>query len=287
MFGFDRVDRDVGRAGVRVLLQDLLPGLAAVAGAVDAALGIGTERRGRAPPRTRCRHSSGARPSSRSARPVPDVRPGLAGVGRLVDAVARRDVAADVGLARADVDDVRVAGRDGDRSDRARSAGRRTPASRSCRRRRHPHAARGGRRVVDEGSPGTPATRDTRPPAGGPTRRYLRPASSFGPLRSAASSARSRLSTADTSVSTRQDAARSRAFHMARVTFRGRIWPRLEPARKCNPRRAPLHVPGGARADPGRRGPGTKQQNHQCLRGSAGRRSIAWHPTCSKYPHYE
>ena len=35
---------------------------------------------------------------------LPDVLPGLAGVGGLVDAVAGRDVAADVGLAGADVD---------------------------------------------------------------------------------------------------------------------------------------------------------------------------------------
>src|SRR5688572_23711709 len=31
-----------------------------------------------------------------------------------------------------------------------------------------------------DGSPGTPATRDTRPPAAGPTRRYLRALNSFG-----------------------------------------------------------------------------------------------------------
>ena len=38
-----------------------------------------------------------------------DVRPGLAGVGRLVHAVAVRDLRAHVGFAGADVDDVRVA----------------------------------------------------------------------------------------------------------------------------------------------------------------------------------
>jgi hypothetical protein len=46
------------------------------------------------------------------------VRPRLAGVGRLVDAVARHDVAADARLAHADVDEVRVRLRDGDRADR-------------------------------------------------------------------------------------------------------------------------------------------------------------------------
>ena len=47
-----------------------------------------------------------------------DVRPRLAGVGRLVDAVARLDVAADARLAHADEDDVRDRLRDGDRADR-------------------------------------------------------------------------------------------------------------------------------------------------------------------------
>ena len=47
-----------------------------------------------------------------------DVRPRLAGVGRLVDAVARLDVAADARLAHPDEDDVGVRLRDGDRADR-------------------------------------------------------------------------------------------------------------------------------------------------------------------------
>ena len=44
--------------------------------------------------------------------------PRLAGVGRLVDAVARHDVAADARLARADEDDVGLRFRDGDGADR-------------------------------------------------------------------------------------------------------------------------------------------------------------------------
>ena len=47
-----------------------------------------------------------------------DVPPGLAGVGGLVDAVARLDVAADARLARADEDDVRIRFRHGDRAHR-------------------------------------------------------------------------------------------------------------------------------------------------------------------------
>ena len=46
-----------------------------------------------------------------------DVRPRLAGVGRLVDAVALDDVAAQLGLAHADVDDVRIRLGDGDGAD--------------------------------------------------------------------------------------------------------------------------------------------------------------------------
>ena len=48
----------------------------------------------------------------------PHLRPGLAGVGRLVDALADRDVAADAGFAGAGPDDVRIGGRDGERADR-------------------------------------------------------------------------------------------------------------------------------------------------------------------------
>ena len=48
---------------------------------------------------------------------LPDVLPGLAAVGGLVDAVAGHDVAADVGLAGADVDDVGIGRRDGDGAD--------------------------------------------------------------------------------------------------------------------------------------------------------------------------
>ena len=48
---------------------------------------------------------------------LPDVLPGLAGVGGFVDAVAGLDVAADVGLAGADVDDVGIGRGDGEGAD--------------------------------------------------------------------------------------------------------------------------------------------------------------------------
>ena len=70
--------------------------------------------------RTRCRGWSDGCGSSRSRRTSreADVRPRLAGVGGLVDAVARHDVAADARLAHADEDDVGVRLGDRDRADR-------------------------------------------------------------------------------------------------------------------------------------------------------------------------
>ena len=97
---------------------------------------------------------------------------------RLVDAVARRDVAADVGLAGADVDDVRVGRGDGDRADRGdrlvvedRLPGERRRRSTSRRRRRRWRRSRRGDRR---------ARRHARhPPArAGPRSRYFRVLSS-------------------------------------------------------------------------------------------------------------
>src|SRR5205814_10695541 len=48
----------------------------------------------------------------------PDLRPPFAAIARLVDAVTGRDAAAELALPRADVDDVRIRRRDGDRADR-------------------------------------------------------------------------------------------------------------------------------------------------------------------------
>ena len=65
----------------------------------------------------------------------PHSRPGLAGVGGLVDPFADRDVAANLRLAGARPDDVRIGGRDGERADRLRPAGRRRSAASGRRRR--------------------------------------------------------------------------------------------------------------------------------------------------------
>ena len=81
----------------------------------------------------------------------PDVRPGLAGVGRLVDAVALEHVAAQLGLAHPDVDDVRVRLGDGDRADRGgleEAIGDGTPRQAAVG--RLPQPAAGGAEVVLE-----------------------------------------------------------------------------------------------------------------------------------------
>src|SRR5439155_23472041 len=103
--------------GLRVLLEDLLPRFAAVLGAVDAALGVGpegvTQYRGKG-------DVGVARVDGHLADLaflLPDVQPVLAAVGRSVNAVADDDVAADVGLAGAGVDDVGVGRRNGDAAD--------------------------------------------------------------------------------------------------------------------------------------------------------------------------
>src|SRR6185503_9567836 len=131
-------------------LEHLLPGLAAVFRAVDAALGVRSERVSE--------HGGegdvgiGRVDDHRADLPLllPDLRPGLAGVRRLVDAVARRDVAADVRLPRADVDHARVARRHGDRPDGGDRlvVEHRFPGDAAVL--RFPDAARGGRGVVDE-----------------------------------------------------------------------------------------------------------------------------------------
>src|SRR4029077_19370313 len=94
--------RHIKGAGLRVLLQHLLPGLAAVVGAVDAPLRVVAE--GAAEDGGVGDVGVGRMEGHLADLPFlrPDVRPGLAGVERLVDPVAGADVAADVRLAGAD-----------------------------------------------------------------------------------------------------------------------------------------------------------------------------------------
>ena len=145
-----RVERDVGGAGVRVRVEDLLPRLPAVARAIDAALGVGAEglaEHGRVGDVGVCRVDDHR---ADLAVLLPHVLPRLPGVRGLVDAVSLPDVAADVGLARADVDDVRVGRRHRDRADRARRlvVEDRLPPDPAVR--GLPYPARGGGRVVRE-----------------------------------------------------------------------------------------------------------------------------------------
>ena len=129
--GVGRVDHDAGGADVLILVEDLLEGLAAIGRAVDAALGV---------------RAVGV-PGNRDEEPVgiagidghlgnllavaqAEVRPGLAGVGGLVDAVADGEVWPMQSFAAADVNDVadRMARRRSRRS--IRWAGRRRWAAR-------------------------------------------------------------------------------------------------------------------------------------------------------------
>ena len=113
------VHRQVGRAGVLALVQDVVPGLAAVLRPEDAPLGAGAEGV------TECGHvhEVGVVGMDADAGDVPGVLepqvfPGGARVVRAVYAVAVGEVDADAGLAHAGVYDVGVGLGDGDRSDR-------------------------------------------------------------------------------------------------------------------------------------------------------------------------
>ena len=174
--GIARIECDVDAAGLRVLVQDLLPGLAAVARAEDAALFVVAKRMSQ-------RRDEGDvrifRIDDQAADGVrvrqADELPGLAGVDGLVHAIAADDVAADARFAGADVDDVGIGlgNRDARRSTATRLSSCRTAASSSGRR---PWSSTRRRRPRRSNTchvcPTTPDTATTRPPRYGPTRRY-------------------------------------------------------------------------------------------------------------------
>ena len=187
--GVGRIDVDVLAAGVLVLEQDALEGLAAVGRAEDAALLVRARRDGRAPRR---RAGSGFFGSTAILRDLlrvaqPEMRPGLAGVGGLVDAVADREIGPLQAFAAADVDDVRDRTARPRPSRSIRSAGRRRSASRcgrrrwSSRRRRSPSRCRrctAGWRW--------PAAALVRPARYGPMFRHFMSANSAGSTRGVA-----------------------------------------------------------------------------------------------------
>ena len=113
------VGGEVDRAGVGVLVEHLGPRAAAVAGAKHAAIGV------RPVGMTQRRHQDDVG-VARIDHDLPDVAraleshelPVVAPVRGLVDAGAVGDVGADGGFARADVDDLGIRRRDGERTDR-------------------------------------------------------------------------------------------------------------------------------------------------------------------------
>ena len=113
-----RIHGDVGEAGVFVDVLDLGPGLAAVGGLVDAAIGVRSKQMARR------RHVHDLRIArinhdtrDRLHLLQPHIREGLAAVGRLVDTVAERRCLTIVRLTGPDVDNVRVGRMDRDVAD--------------------------------------------------------------------------------------------------------------------------------------------------------------------------
>ena len=104
-----RIECDVDPAGVFIFIENLLPGLPAVNGAKDAALGIWTIRMAK----RRNQHAVGIfwiddQLADRPRIAQADVLPGLAAVNRFVNAVTMGCVATNAPFARSDVDDVRI-----------------------------------------------------------------------------------------------------------------------------------------------------------------------------------
>ncbi len=122
--GVLRIHRDVGDAGVGADRQHRLPRLAAVGRLVEAAVAAGAPQR-----------ADGADVDDVGVARIdedvldvlgvlePHARPRLAGIGRLVDAVAEADAALVVVLARAEPDDVGVLRIDDHRAERIRAVG--------------------------------------------------------------------------------------------------------------------------------------------------------------------
>ena len=118
--GIARIELQIRRSGVLVLRQDLLERAAAVGGSIHAALVVRpvrvSEHRYEQPIRV-VRIDDDVRDLLTIAQA--EVRPGLAGVDRFVDAVTYRQVRPREPFAAADVDDVWIGRRDGNRADRA------------------------------------------------------------------------------------------------------------------------------------------------------------------------
>src|SRR5581483_5811398 len=165
-----RIEREVDGADVVVAKEDALPRPAAVARPIDAALFVRAIRMAQG----RGIHNIGiggidAQPRDHLRVLQADVCPGLAAVGRLVDAVALDGVAAQLGFAGADVHNVGIRFGDGDGADgRARdlAISDRTPGGAAIR--GLPQAAAGSAEVILERAPPFgPTLRQRRPFTGG------------------------------------------------------------------------------------------------------------------------
>src|SRR5262249_26034520 len=88
-----RVKADIDRAGIGVLLEDLLPRLAAIGGAIDAALGVGAERAAKDCGVGEHRIGPMYDHTADLSFLLPDMLPALAAVAGFVDAIPRLDVA--------------------------------------------------------------------------------------------------------------------------------------------------------------------------------------------------
>src|SRR6266853_2460554 len=103
------IERAINGARFVVLVKNLVPGCAAVGGAIDTTLrvrAIGMAERGDQNMVRIARIDPNSRDVLRLLQS--DVLPGFAAVGGLVDSIAVGDVAAQAGLAGANVDHVRI-----------------------------------------------------------------------------------------------------------------------------------------------------------------------------------
>src|SRR5258707_13154103 len=112
--GIVGIEGKIDAAAVLIFIEHLAPALAAIGGAEDAALRVGTERmaqRGHKRDVGIFRIHNDAADGLRVAKPA--VRPHLAGVDLLVNAIAAADVAAIAGLACAPLADIMIGRRYG------------------------------------------------------------------------------------------------------------------------------------------------------------------------------
>src|ERR1700676_372355 len=107
--GIGGIERDIDRAGLRILIQNFFPSLSAVSRAENAALFVIAER---VPERRDERDVWIFRVHDQSANSTrvwkPDKLPGFSGINGFVHAVSADDVAADASFARPHIDDVRI-----------------------------------------------------------------------------------------------------------------------------------------------------------------------------------